>query len=101
MKRFALTSTIIAVVLAVFVIACDKEKVSKSDSSNGGGSNGGVQTCFCTYYGDIMDGAQETFPANNPPAYWGNEHNFSTCAAYQQSYNSHFAPASVSCTVVN
>lgn len=103
MKRFTLTSAIIAVVLALFVIACDNDKPNNSNHSNGGGgnSNGGVQTCFCTYYGDVMDGAQVTFPANNPPAYWGSESNFSTCSAYQQSYNSHFAPATVSCSVVN
>lgn len=102
MKRFSLTSVIIAVVLALFVIACEKETPNNSSSSGGdSGNNGGVQTCFCTYYGDVMDGAQETFPANDPPAYWGNNNNFSTCSAYQQSYNTYFAPASVSCTVVN
>jgi hypothetical protein len=102
MKRFTLTSAIIAVVLALFVLSCDKNETDNSTPSNGsGGNNGGVQTCFCTYYGDVMDGAQETFPANDPPAYWGNNNNFSTCSAYQQSYNSYFAPASVSCSVVN
>jgi hypothetical protein len=100
MKRFTLTTVVIAVFLAIFTIACNDDKPINGGGSNGGGHSNGPQTCSCHFNDDILGVFDYTFSIIDPPITWSGL-SATTCSQYQQQYNAKFPNSHVSCSVVN